>query len=70
TIQKGNHHRQIQGTVDFKPGHWVGVKYNKLLWKHDCSVKEKRYFECENKYGAFVRPLTNTVGSFPEEDFC
>uniref|UniRef100_A0A8C7DQW7 CAP-Gly domain-containing protein n=1 Tax=Oncorhynchus kisutch TaxID=8019 RepID=A0A8C7DQW7_ONCKI len=47
--------------VDFKPGHWVGVKYNEPLGKHDGQVR--------NKYVAFVRPRTKTVGHFPEEDF-
>ncbi|CAG0920622.1 unnamed protein product [Notodromas monacha] len=55
------------GEVHFKPGTWIGVKYDEPMGKNDGSVKDKRYFTCQMNYGGFVSPLDVEVGDIPVE---
>lgn len=57
------------GLVETLPGYWIGVKYDEPLGKNNGSFKGKKYFECPNNYGAFVKPHNVECGDFPEEDY-
>lgn len=44
------------GTTSFQTGKWVGVELDEPLGKNSGVVQGKRYFDCKNNHGVFVRP--------------
>ncbi|KAF2736887.1 hypothetical protein EJ04DRAFT_542279 [Polyplosphaeria fusca] len=49
-------------------GAWIGVTLDEPTGKNDGSVKGKKYFECGNNCGVFVRPERCEAGNFPQLD--
>jgi len=53
---------------ELKPGYWIGVRLDEPLGKHNGTIKGVKYFECQDKYGTFIRPQYVETGDFPEKD--
>ena len=49
-------------------GFWVGVKLDEPMGDTNGTLKGKLYFQCNDKFGVFVRPDYVKVGDFPPED--
>eukprot|EP01084_Bolivina_argentea_P121734 215724_1 len=46
----------FMGAIEDKDGLFYGIKLNEKKGKNNGTVKEVKYFECENEYGIFVQP--------------
>jgi len=46
----------------------IGIELDEPHGKYNGSVKEKKYFECKEKYGDFLRPDEIQVGDYPVVD--
>jgi dynactin 1 len=44
------------GSTSFQTGKWVGVELDEPNGKNSGVVQGKRYFDCKNDHGMFVRP--------------
>uniref|UniRef100_A0AC35F678 CAP-Gly domain-containing protein n=1 Tax=Panagrolaimus sp. PS1159 TaxID=55785 RepID=A0AC35F678_9BILA len=44
------------GETEFSDGTWLGIILDEPLGKNNGTVQGKKYFECEDKYGIFIKP--------------
>lgn len=56
------------GGIEGASSVFIGIKLDEPYGKNNGFAKGKQYFQCEPKYGIFMRPTTVKVGDFPPLD--
>lgn len=70
-----NDHSHHRGTVKFigttagSKGYWIGVELDEPFGTNNGSLKGKKYFECDDNYGVFLRASKIKVGDYPPIDW-
>lgn len=49
-------------------GLWIGIRLDEPQGQNDGTKDGKFYFQCNPKYGCFVRPTHARIGEYPERD--
>jgi tubulin-folding cofactor B len=71
-LADGSHHRGIVryvGKRDGAKGFWVGVELDEPFGKNNGTLNGKTYFECDENFGVFVKPVKVKVGDYPKIDW-
>ena len=67
-----SHHRgtvKFIGTTNGSKGYWIGVELDEPFGTNNGSLKGKKYFECDDNYGVFLRASKVKVGDYPPIDW-
>lgn len=71
-LADGSHHRGVVryvGKRDGAKGYWVGAELDEPFGKNNGTLSGKKYFECDDNFGIFVKPVKVKVGDYPKIDW-
>ncbi|OHT10437.1 CAP-Gly domain containing protein [Tritrichomonas foetus] len=57
------------GKTEGSKGYWIGVELDEPFGTNNGSLKGKKYFECDDNFGVFLRAARVKVGDYPPIDW-
>lgn len=67
-----SHHRgtvQFVGKTEGTKGYWIGVELDEPFGNSNGTHKGKKYFDCDDNFGVFLRSAKVKVGDYPPIDW-